>query len=123
MSGRYVFGIPSNSAHALVSNQGEITIADGGLLAFVAPGIENTGVIRARLGKVSLASGNTFTLDLYGDGLVQIAVDSTTVTESPNDGVAPAFINQQGKIFADGGVVELTVKQARGLVDTVINMS
>ncbi len=39
-------------------------IAEGGLLAFVAPTVVNNGLIRAKLGKVSLAAGNAVTLDL-----------------------------------------------------------
>ena len=57
-------------------NRGTINVAQGGLLAFVAPGVENSGIINAKLGQVSLSSGKTFTLDLYGDKLVSLGVDS-----------------------------------------------
>ena len=36
--------------------------------------MRNTGTITATLGTVSLASGNMFTLDLYGDKLIQLGV-------------------------------------------------
>ena len=38
-----------------------------GIAAFVAPGVANRGTITANLGTVSLAAGNTFTID--DDGL------------------------------------------------------
>jgi hypothetical protein len=53
------------------------------LVALVAPGVENSGVIRAELGRVVLASGNRFTLDLFGDKLVTFAVDDKALRGSP----------------------------------------
>ena len=73
MAGRYVFGVATNPSGTVV-NRGHITVAEGGLAALVAPGVENSGIIEARLGRVTLASGNRFTLDLYGDELVQLAI-------------------------------------------------
>ena len=75
MVGNYKFDIPS-SLNRTVINRGSINVAQGGLLAFVAPGVENSGIINGQLGKVSLASGRTFTLDLYGDKLISLGVDS-----------------------------------------------
>ena len=52
-----------------VINKGTITAAQAGLVGMVAPGAENSGTITANLGTVQLASGNSFTIDLYGDKL------------------------------------------------------
>lgn len=65
MAGRFDFDIPGNPGGTAV-NRGAITAAEGGLAALVAPGVENSGTIRARLGRVALASGNAFTLDFHG---------------------------------------------------------
>ena len=65
MAGRFDFDIPGNPGGTAV-NRGAITVAEGGLAALVAPGVENSGTIRARLGRVALASGNAFTLDFHG---------------------------------------------------------
>ena len=46
----------------------------GGFAALVAPGVRNSGTITATLGTVALASGNSFTLDMYGDKLITLAV-------------------------------------------------
>lgn len=69
MAGKMQFNLAGRADGAVV-NQGAITIGEGGMAALVAPGVENAGVVNARLGKVALASGNTFTIDLYGDQLV-----------------------------------------------------
>ena len=115
MAGSLFFDLPSPHNGRIV-NEGRITLADAGLLAFVAPGVENTGTITARLGRVSLASGNAFTLDLFGDNLVNLAV---------GDAVAGniAGVDQIGTIVADGGLLQISAEVAEGVVDRVINMS
>ena len=123
LSENYSFDIPSNFSSSIV-NQGTITAAEGGLVALVAPGVQNQGVINARLGKVSLASGKTFTLDLYGDQLINLGVDSKVVNQVTGmDGeVLSSLVSNSGSIFADGGVVRLDVNAAQDIVDHVINM-
>ena len=74
MAGRYNFNIPGRPDASIV-NQGRITATSGGFAALVAPGVRNSGTITATLGTVALASGNGFTLDLYGDKLITLAVD------------------------------------------------
>ena len=65
MAGRFEFSAPVNTNAGIV-NFGEITVEEGGLVALVAPWVENSGIITARLGSVSLVSGNNYTLDLRG---------------------------------------------------------
>lgn len=95
-----------------VTNEGAITIADGGLAAFVAPAVRNSGVIQARVGKVTLAAGTTFTLDLAGDQLVEIGL-----------GANNALVDQSGQLIAEGSTVNLTAKSASAVVDSVVNVS
>jgi filamentous hemagglutinin family protein len=106
-----------------VINRGSVSVADGGLAALVAPWVANDGVITARLGRVRLASGDAFTIDLYGDDLLRIAVDDRFTGEL---GAAPdgfeARVEQGGRIAADGGLVALEVATARDIVDRVINL-
>lgn len=122
MNGKRAFTIPGE-VDASVINRGAITIADGGLAAFVAPGVENSGVINARLGKVALASGDTFTLDMHGDGLIQIAVSGDVAPTDENGVQMAALVSNSGEIYADGGVVTLTARGARGAVDNAISMN
>ena len=74
------------------------------------------GTIEARLGKVSLASGSKFTVDLYGDGLVNLALDAATANELGK-------IEHTGRIAADGGTILMSVAAAKGVVDGLINVS
>ena len=108
MNGRFQFSIPG-SADATIENHGTITIAEGGL----APHVVNSGIIQARLGKVALAAGDRFTLDLYEDRLIHLAVDER---------LASSALVQTGRISADGGTVLLTAAAAREVVDHVINL-
>lgn len=96
-----------------IVNNGQISVAEGGLAAFVAPTVKNSGVINAKMGKVVLASGEKVTLDLYGDDLVNIAVDSDS---------HEALVENSGQIIAEGGTVALTAAAAKNAVDNVINM-
>jgi filamentous hemagglutinin family protein len=123
LSENYNFDIPSSLSNSIV-NQGTITAAEGGLVALVAPGVQNLGVINARLGKVSLTSGKTFTLDLYGDQLINLAIDSKVVDQvtGMNGETLSSLVTNSGSIFADGGVVQLNVNAAQDIVDHVINM-
>jgi filamentous hemagglutinin family protein len=120
MAGNLRFAVPSAAPDAAVINEGTITVHEAGLAALVAPVVANTGVIQARLGKVALASGNTFTLDLYGDNLVQFAIDST-VGEDQALGV-DSLVSNSGLISADGGTVLLTATAAGRALSKVVNM-
>ncbi|MBF0562691.1 MAG: filamentous hemagglutinin N-terminal domain-containing protein, partial [Alphaproteobacteria bacterium] len=124
MAGKYNFATPGNT-NAMVVNQGTVTVADSGLAAFVAPGVENSGIIVARLGKVNLASASTFTLDLYGDRLVNVAVSGAVLQKLTDLDGKPlaANIQNSGKILADGGQVVLSASAAREAVNEVINSS
>ena len=113
MAGRMRFSQPGRP-DARILNQGTITAKEAGLVGFVAPNVENDGVITATLGKVTLASGDTFTLDMAGDKLIEVAVTG----DLPSQGVW-----NTGRIQADGGTVMLTASAARQIVDEVVENS
>ena len=115
MAGRMNFtgvGAPGTS----IVNNGNVTIADHGLAALVAPNVTNDGVINARLGKVTLAGGERFELDLYGDGLVNFVLDAAA------DAGEDVIVSNSGRISASGGLVALTAGGARDAVNGVVNM-
>ncbi|MGD1886400.1 MAG: beta strand repeat-containing protein [Cohaesibacteraceae bacterium] len=109
----------------MVTNAGTITARDAGLAALVAPGVENSGLIRAELGTVVLAAGETHTVDFRGDGLISFALTTpTTATPRNADGEeAEALVENSGTVQADGGSVVMTASQASRVLDTAINMS
>lgn len=124
LNSKYEFTISGNPNASFI-NQGNITLADQGIAAFVAPSVQNEGLIAAKLGKVALASGNGFTLDLYGDSLVNLVVeDSVAKTAMDLEGNRlESFVDNSGKIQANGGYVLLTANAARDAVNSVISHS
>ncbi|MEO5660766.1 MAG: filamentous hemagglutinin N-terminal domain-containing protein, partial [Polaromonas sp.] len=108
MAGNYKF---SGNSNAAVLNQGSIN-ADGGYVALLGANVSNEGVISAQLGTVALAAGNAITLDVAGDGLLNVAIDQGTVN---------ALVNNGGLIKADGGQVLLSAQAAGSLLKTVVN--
>ena len=89
-----------------------ITAGAGGLAGFVGPNQINNGAINATMGSVAMAAGETVTLDLYGDGLVEVAVDGQ---------LSDGLLKNAGSITADGGKVVLSASVAKNVVDHVIN--
>lgn len=108
MAGTYKF---SGSGAAGVVNRGTIN-ADGGFVALLGANVSNEGVISAKLGTIALAAGNAMTLDLAGDGLLNVAV---------TEGAVNALAQNGGLIRADGGQVLLTAMAAGGLMQGVVN--
>lgn len=95
-----------------IINKGTVTVSDAGLAAFVAPTVINDGVIQAKMGRVALASGTAATIDLYGDGLVEVAADAS---------LQDALISNNGIIRVSGGYVLLTAPAANAIVNSAIN--
>ncbi|QYG06456.1 YDG domain-containing protein [Janthinobacterium sp. PAMC25594] len=108
MAGNYKF---SGNGIGKVLNQGSIS-APGGYVALLGANVSNEGTIQARLGSVALAAGRAITLDVAGDGLLNVAV---------NAGAVGALVNNGGLIRADGGSVVLTAQAAGDLLRTVVN--
>ncbi|WP_317202167.1 YDG domain-containing protein [Janthinobacterium sp.] len=108
MAGRYRF---VNAGPGAVLNQGSINAA-GGYVALLGARVSNEGTISARLGSVALAAGNAVTLDVAGDGLLNVAV---------NQGALRALVQNGGLIQADGGRVLLSAQAAGTLLQTVVN--
>lgn len=102
----------AGDADAFIINNGQITAKEAGLVGFVAPNVVNQGIITATLGKVQLASGDTATLDMYGDGLMQVAV---------SDAVKSQLVSNTGSIQANGGKIALTAAAGKAIVNSLIN--
>jgi uncharacterized protein RhaS with RHS repeats len=105
--------------------QGTITVGQKGLAALVAPSVANSGVIRARLGKVVLAGAETFTLDFYGDGLINFDIGPkvASVPTGPDGRQVANLVSNTGLIDAPGGTVLLTADAVSGILENVIDSS
>src|SRR5665647_1720658 len=108
MAGKYNF---TGAGKGAILNQGTIN-ADGGYVALLGANVSNEGVISARLGTVVLAAGNAMTLDVAGDGLLNVTV---------NQGAVNALVQNGGLIRADGGQVLLTAQAAGSLLQSAVN--
>lgn len=112
-SGRLSFS-GKGKAGARVHNKGEFTIGETGLAALVGHDVENEGVIVAKSGTVSLASGDHTVIDFTGDGLVQISVEGNK---------HGGKVTNSGKIDVGNGTVLLSAGGASKAMDGVINTS
>jgi filamentous hemagglutinin family protein len=109
MAGNYAF---SDAGTGSVVNQGNINATGGGYVALMGRNVSNEGVISARLGSVALVGGEAVTLDVAGDGLLNVSVSR---------GAVNALVENGGLIRADGGRVLLTAQAAGNLLNTVVN--
>ena len=116
VTGNTVF--EGNGSSATVSNEGNIQVVTGGYAALIGGKVKNSGTIQAPLGFVGLGSGERITLDLSGDGFLQVAVP----TNSDDDGLE-ALIENSGTLQANGGTVQISAATARNAARQAINMS
>jgi len=108
MTANYKFSGTSSSP---ILNQGSIG-ADGGYVALLGADVNNEGTINARLGSVVLAAGSAITLDVAGDGLLNVIVDQ---------GALNALAQNGGLIQANGGQVVMAAKSAGELLKSAVN--
>ena len=114
MAGKRTF--TGNGASASVSNAGVITIGRGGYAALLGGAVDNAGTIVVPLGKVGLGSGERATLDLSGDGFLQVAIPTAATSSG-------ALVANSGRIVSDGGLVMLSAAAAKDMARQAINMS
>ena len=86
--------------------QGTIN-ADGGSVALLGAHVGNNGSDFGTVQMVWLAAGNTMTLDVAGDGLLNVTV---------SQGALKALAENGGVIRADGGRVLMTARSASRLL-------
>lgn len=100
-----------------VFNQGLITAGNGGFVGLVGGRVSNEGRIAAPLGRVGLGAGAQVTLDLTGDGFLQVLVPSQA-----RDVDGRALIEAGGDITAEGGLVVLRAATVRQSIRDVVNV-
>ena len=120
-AGRFTFDRPSDNPDAAVINKGEITIAEGGFAALVAPHVRNDGLIVARLGAVTLGSTKTFAIDFHGDDLIKFGLPLDRAPLTPDGEEVAALVDNSGDIIAEGGRVVLGAKHMEGVIEAAVN--
>ena len=108
LSGKYIW---RGYGNGIIGNEGLIR-SDNGYVALLGAQVKNSGQIMADKGSVALATGQEMTLDISGNGLLNVVVLK---------GVADALIANSGLIQADGGQVLLTTHAAQTAVNSVVN--
>jgi hypothetical protein len=73
----------------------------------------NSGIITAKLGTIQLASGDTFTVDLYGDNLMSVQASPALQSQ---------LVQNTGKLKAAGGTIALTAAAAAQTVNSLVNV-
>ncbi|MDN3506698.1 MAG: filamentous hemagglutinin N-terminal domain-containing protein [Simkaniaceae bacterium] len=95
-----------------ITNHGNIAATAEGAIVFLAPTVRNTGVIRAKAGKVLFGSGEKATLDFSGDGLIRFSVEGD---------LENAVIEHLGTIDTENGDVHLRMNVAGKAISDVVN--
>ena len=113
MGGKYLFSGKGGS----VVNRGQIMTGPGGTVGLLGSTVDNEGLISAPLGKVALGAGEAATLDLSGDGFLQVMLPTSAVAA---DG--QALVSNSGVIQADGGMVMLKAATVRQALREAVNM-
>ena len=116
MAGNLAFA--GNGASAPATNAGTITAGQGGFAALIGGTAANSGTINVPLGKVALGSGEQATLDLNGDGFMQVAAPTGAKTAQ-----GQPLVGNSGRIAAPGGTVEMQAATVATAIRDAVNMS
>ncbi|NTW51358.1 MAG: filamentous hemagglutinin N-terminal domain-containing protein [Chlorobiaceae bacterium] len=108
------YKLTNGGAAGSVVNEGSINALPGGVVALIAPQVENQGTITAEAGSAALLSGNKVTVDFVGDGLISYVVD---------EGAVNALAANSGLVKADGGLVVMSAEAADELTSAAVNNS
>ena len=108
LGGNYLFTGSGGS----ITNQGQISAAPGGYLAFISPTITNSGTLSAPQGTVAMGAGERVRLNFAGDRLVGLDVSADTID---------TLITNSQAIRAEGGAILLTAAGAEAVTRSAIN--
>jgi len=97
-----------------IVNNGTIRVPEGGVIALVAPVVDNRGYIDARKGEVLLASAGSVLLRFGGDDGISYEIDA---------GAVDAVTGNSGVVSANGGLVVMTAEAANELSGAAVNNS
>ena len=108
----------SGTSTASVINSGIITTTDSGYAVLAGGGFlqnQDEGIIQANLGTVAIGSGKAVTMSFSGDRLISFVISQ------PSD--VTAYIENRGKLIANGGRVLMTTRTASAFEASVVNNS
>lgn len=102
---------------ASIANQGTITTGAGGFVYLVAPKVDNSGFVIANVGRVTMAAGDRFTVNLQGSNLINFSVSADTLAAATGSDLEG--VKNSGTVTAQ--TVVLQGNSASGLMSSVVN--
>ncbi|WP_407492452.1 GLUG motif-containing protein [Pseudooceanicola sp. MF1-13] len=102
----------SGESDASVVNEGQVTAAEGGYVAFVGRNVTNNGTIIAPGGTVAMGAGGAVELTFANNSLLSFQVSADAFDAEVNNG---------GTIRADDGRVIMSARSRDALLKTVVN--
>ena len=120
LAGNYVFERAPGAPYAEVSNDGTLI---GNSIALMGSRVRNSGLIRARVGKLHLASGDKTTVSFDSKGLINVEVNTETGSgdTAQDQVIADAAIANSGTL--EGKSVILDAQVARNLFKSAVNQT
>ena len=107
------FTLKNQGGKGKVENYGSV-IANGGVVAFIAPTVINAGNVEADQGVIHFTAADQVTLRLQDGDLTEYQVDIGTLQ---------GLIDNSGAVLANNGAVYLTAKARDNLSKVVVNHS
>ncbi|QLF93652.1 filamentous hemagglutinin N-terminal domain-containing protein [Pseudomonas sp. ABC1] len=104
---------------ASIANQGTITSGAGGFVYLVAPKVDNSGFVIANVGRVTMAAGDRFTVNLQGSNLINFSVTGDSLAAATGSDLEG--VKNSGTVTAQ--TVLLQGNAASGLMSSVVNNS
>jgi len=104
----------SGAGTGSIVNRGDITVNEGGYVAFIGNRVSNHGSIGAPTGSVAMGAGSDVTLSFAGNSLVNMQVNRSTLDNLVENG---------GLIQANGGAVILSTEAKDAVLASVVNNS
>jgi filamentous hemagglutinin family protein len=103
----------AGSGTGTVSNGGAISVGSGGFAALLGGRVASSGTIAAPLGRIGLGAGRQATLDLTGDGFLQVALPSPASGDDP-------LVEMAGKL--SGARIELRAATVSDAIRNAVNV-
>ena len=100
-----------------VENKGSIIVNSGGNAALLGRHVKNSGIVKAKLGKIALGAGDSVTLNFKNNRMMNIIVPSQNLDKVTDiyGRTLKYLISNNGELKAQGGIIELSAKVAKHL--------
>ncbi len=122
LNGDYTF--TKNGKNGVVSNQGSISVDDGGFVALLGGAVKNDGTVRALVGKVGFAGGEKIVMSFGNNDFLRVEVPTDIwdkLTDWQGNKVS-ATVDLGGTIDSRGGFIDITVADASDILRQTISI-